>query len=330
MVFLPLPVFRERGGVRVCFPHGTSAYSLNFPMIILTAMSSPNSRAPAVAGRFYPADPHACRSEARSYLDAASTSPADKPWLGGVVPHAGWVCSAAVAGQTIATIARTTTPDIIVVFGAIHTPVRINFAALDSHQSWSLPGGDSSLPTDLERQLQEKGNLFLVEPRLHEREHAVEVNVPLIQLAFPNASILPIEVPVIAEAELIGRKTAQVIQSAGQQAIYLASSDFTHYGTNYGFTPAGVGPAAMQWAKENDRRLLDLIQQMRSSDIIPEVLQHHNACGAGAIAAMLAACRESGASAAQILRHATSFETLANIAPQPPTNAVGYASIVVG
>jgi AmmeMemoRadiSam system protein B len=114
------------------------------------------------------------------------------------------------------------------------------------------------------------------------------------------------------------------------KAVYLASSDFTHYGTNYRFTPAGVGTAAMDWAKKNDQRLLNLIAGMQSERVINEVMEHQNACGAGAIVAMLEACKVAGASGAKILRHATSYETLAEIAPQPPTNAVGYAAVVVG
>jgi len=47
-------------------------------------------------------------------------------------------------------------------------------------------------------------------------------------------------------------------------------------------------------------------------------------------AAMLEACKVAGAGTAKILRHATSYETLAAVAPQPPTNAVGYAAVVVG
>jgi len=55
-----------------------------------------------------------------------------------------------------------------------------------------------------------------------------------------------------------------------------------------------------------------------------------NACGGGAIAAMLSACRELGANEARVLHHANSYETLSVIDPQPPDNAVGYASVVVG
>jgi len=47
------------------------------------------------------------------------------------------------------------------------------------------------------------------------------------------------------------------------------------------------------------------------------------------VVATVAACREFGATRASVLRHANSYETLANVAPQRPIDAVGYASVVV-
>jgi AmmeMemoRadiSam system protein B len=63
---------------------------------------------------------------------------------------------------------------------------------------------------------------------------------------------------------------------------------------------------------------------------VQEVKEHSNACGGGAIAAMLGACRELGATHATVLRHTNSYETLADVAPQRPDNSVGYAAVVVG
>ncbi|HEV8377930.1 MAG TPA: AmmeMemoRadiSam system protein B [Tepidisphaeraceae bacterium] len=300
-------------------------------------MSGPNEsafaegvRQPAVAGRFYPAAAEQCRAQAASFLRYNTIHAAERKWIGGIVPHAGWICSGAIAGETIATLASHGEVDVVVVFGAIHTPVRIEQAAFDSHRQWAMPGGTAQIAGEVEAKIQEGSDLFIVEERLHRNEHAVEVNVPMIQLAFGGAAILPIEVPVNEKAAEMGRQTAQKISAAGLKAVYLASSDFTHYGTNYRFTPAGVGTAAMDWAKKNDQRLLNLIAGMQSERVINEVMEHQNACGAGAIVAMLEACKVAGASGAKILRHATSYETLAEIAPQPPTNAVGYAAVVVG
>ncbi len=294
----------------------------------MVGRSDPAVRAPAVAGRFYPADEMQCRAAAQSYL--RSDQAASGKWVGAVVPHAGWVCSGAIAGEAVACLSREAKPDVVVIFGAVHTPLPIQAAALDPHQKWSVPTGVSIIPGELESKLIERGQLFTTDERFHRYEHAVEVELPLVQLAFPNAQILPIEVPANEIAEQIGTQTARQIQSAGLNAVFLASSDLTHYGPDYRFTPAGVGPQALQWAKENDQRLLRLITDFKPDKIVPETQSRMNACGGGAIAAMLSACREFGATRGQVLRHANSCETLAKIAPQPPINAVGYAGVIIG
>jgi len=321
---------------------------------------------------FYPADASQCRALARQYttlgaqgsLDAGSNfatnvtsnTAAAQPssaalgveasanWIGGVVPHAGWICSGALAGQTIATLGKSSgTVDLVVVFGAIHTPIPTHLAALDSFASWDVPGDACAVQQELRQRLltdatatQPPRSLFCVDDRFHSREHAVEVELPLIRSVWPDAAILPVEVPATDMAVQIGIATAKSIVASQQKpsgagrAIFLASSDFTHYGVNYGFMPAGIGLPAMSWAKQNDRLLIEKILNLQEDAIVPEARAHLNACGAGAIAAMLAACKQFGATQARLLRHATSFETLATVAPQQPDNAVGYASIVVG
>ena len=295
-------------------------------------------RPPAVAGMFYPAGAEQCREAARALMRAQRPQPgaeeSGRRWTGAVVPHAGWVCSGAIAAQAIATLAASNpSPDVVVVFGAVHTPVDVDFAALDSHDAWETPGAETELAVELSRGLVASATtgLFAVEPRLHRHEHAVEVELPLIREAWPNAALLPIEVPAIDDAVEIGRRTAAHLASGGARAVYLASSDLTHYGPSYRFTPAGVGREALEWAKDNDRRLLDRVTALAAEELVPEARVHANACGPGAIAAMLAACREVGAaSEGRLLRHANSYETLARVAPQQPADAVGYAAVVVG
>src|SRR5688572_3858936 len=126
-------------------------------------------REPAVAGMFYPAEAEVCRAAAESYVAMWRDRPADSGesrgrWMGGVVPHAGWVCSGSIAGQTIGTIAASRkppqlvsglphrpgdaraagptqtesgAPDVVIVLGAVHTPLPLRFAALDDYERWA-------------------------------------------------------------------------------------------------------------------------------------------------------------------------------------------------
>lgn len=289
-----------------------------------------------MGGRFYPGDPAACRAAARELVHLEPSISVDvssaRGW-GAIVPHAGWMCSGAVAGQALAELSRLNQgepPSLVVVFGAVHTPISLDRAALDSHRLWQVPGGQTATASDLAEQLSAAATgLFVQDDRFHRQEHAVEVELPLIQALWPDAELLPIEVPLIDRAVQIGRETAQRVLSTWRRTVFLASSDLTHYGPNYRFTPAGVGLEAIGWAKQNDGRLLRLIAEYATDRIVPEVREHANACGGGAIAAMLAACSEAGASRATLLRHTNSYETLAGKAPDDPSNAVGYAGVVV-
>jgi AmmeMemoRadiSam system protein B len=296
--------------------------------MVVTGPNELSVRQPVMAGRFYPADPRECRAVAERLVRDTQAQPV-AGGLGGIVPHAGWICSGAIAGQTLAALAGGVKPDIVVIFGAVHTPIDIRVAALESHDTWAVPGEVCDAGRDLAESLERTSDLFATDDRLHVHEHAVEVELPLIRVVWPEVVVLPVEVPVVDNAAEIGRKTARMLLERGHRAVFLASSDLTHYGPSYRFVPAGVGIEALNWAKENDRGLLRRIENFEIDQIVPEVRQHLNACGAGAIAAMLAACKEAGAQRATVLRHANSYETLAQVAPQRPVDAVGYAAVVV-
>ncbi len=288
-------------------------------------------RQPAVAGLFYPDDDAQCASAAAQFV-RANPSAGGRKWLGAIVPHAGWICSGAIAGEAIGTLQQSAGDvNVVIVFGAVHTPLPLNVAVMASADTWIVPGGESLVPEELSAELEsDSSDLFGVDDRFHEREHAVEVELPLIQRAWPNALLLPIEVPLGEDAVVIGMRTAATVQEAGLRPVYLASSDLTHYGPNYSFTPAGVGTDALRWALDNDRQLLSVVTDMTPERIVPHVKEKSNACGGGAIAAMMAACREHGAREASVLRHTNSFDVLRTVAPQPPDNAVGYAAVIVG
>lgn len=322
-------------GKKLHWRERSSRCSIREALIIVRAMARPSGpsrvREPVVAGTFYPAEPDACRALAGELVRERGANLDVGDACGAVVPHAGWICSGAIAGEAIAELARQAPrPDVVVVFGAVHTPLRLERAALPSHERWHEPAGDSEVAQDVTRRLISAGGGFAVDDRFHDAEHAVEVELPLIQIAWPDARVLPIEVPLMDEAVAIGRRVAKEMEASGLSAVYLASSDLTHYGPAYRFAPAGVGLSGLAWAKDNDRRLLEAVTDLAVERIVPDVRAHDSACGGGAIAALLAACRERGATRGQVLRHASSFETLADVAPQRPDNAVGYAGVLIG
>jgi MEMO1 family protein len=301
-------------------------------------------RMPAVAGHFYPDSGSLCRSEVDGYLAQGRgrrQEPGDSTvaelrdalaagagrLVGGIVPHAGWICSGAVAAEVIGEVCRDRDIDTVVVFGAAHRFMSAR-AALWCEGAWATPLGEVLIDDQLANAVLAASDDVEANPEAHRVEHSIEVQVPFIQRACPAARLLPLLVPPPAPALAIGLAVAEQARLLDRRVIFLGSTDLTHYGPRYGFTPKGDGPQALTWAKEqNDRWLLDLVCQMEADRIVPEAHKHQNACGAGAVAATMAACSRAGATRGVILRHTTSAEVLQD-RYGPMSDAVGYAGIV--
>lgn len=288
-------------------------------------------REPAVAGTFYDGSADACRRHLEELVPAALDEAALPATLyGGLAPHAGWTYSGAVCGTVYAALAMRARPATFVLFGASHRRLG-RPASLFAGGAWETPLGSVEVDARLADRVLGGTSLIEDDPYCHETEHSIEVQVPFIQHLFPKAKILPILVEPSGRAAEVGQAVARTALSSGASVVYVGSTDLTHYGPLYGFAPKGVGRAGLEWAKEvNDLRLIEVIRRMREDQVIGEVAEHRNACGSGAIAATMAACRLHGARQGILLSHVSSYEIAQVLTGQPGTDAVGYAGIVFG
>ncbi|MDM8007829.1 MAG: AmmeMemoRadiSam system protein B [Phycisphaerae bacterium] len=286
-------------------------------------------REPAVAGQFYPGSRKQCEQEITALLAEAGEPPKFTGLaVGGIVPHAGWVFSGAVAAEVIALLAGQTGVETFVVFGAMHRYASRAAGSVFARGAWETPLGQIAIDEELAQAVLADSRILKDEPDAHEMEHSVEVQVPFIQHAAPSAKLLPIIVPPSASAPDVGRAVAERAKALRRGVVFVGSTDLTHYGPGYRFTPMGSGPDALRWAKEvNDRRVLDLVEALKSHQIVPEAIEHHNACGSGAVAAAMEASKVMGANQAHILRHTTSNE-VARRRFGESADAVGYAGVI--
>lgn len=282
-------------------------------------------REPVVAGMFYPADPQRNVAELERMLQAARAAVPGDHFFAGLVPHAGWAYSGPVAAKTFAALAESGTPSTVVVLGAVHS-WGVQRPSLQARGAWDTPLGAIEIDEDLAQEILRLGGKEVVDnPLAHSEEHSIEVQLPFIKYLFPEARIVPLLVPPRENSPAIGEIVARAAAPRRQEVFLVGSSDLTHYGSHYGFAPRGTGPAALAWAKENDQRLLDEVVRMQAEAIVERALTDRSACGAGAIAATVAAARAFGATRGIILEHTTSHDV------QPmgsPTDFVGYAAVV--
>ena len=286
-------------------------------------------RYPIVAGVFYPSDAASCRQAAERHLAHAKgcAGPATH-WqgtvFGGLVPHAGWTYSGDTAARVYAALCDQRI-ETVVLFGAVHSR-SVSQPSVYGTGSWLTPLGDLEIDKELASLVvSESAGEIVDRPAAHDEEHSLEVQMPFVRYALPQACILPIAVPPSTSASAVGRLVARCARTASRSVVAIGSSDLTHYGPRYGLAPVGAGERALEWTKANDRRLLDLVAAMRMDEVVDEAESHHNACGAGAVSAALGCAAELGADRGVLLEHVTSYE----VRPVgPPSDMVGYGAVL--
>jgi len=289
-----------------------------------------NVRPSLRAGSFYDATPEKCRQHAENLL-AEADLPDDLPsrLYGGLVPHAGWVFSGRVAAKTLKALAAAGDVGTLVVFGADHTG-SVRLGEVYDSGAWNTPLGDAEIDEKLAAALLQAAECLRANPDAHAYEHSIEVQVPLIQVLWPEAKLVPVAVPPTALAAEMGRAIGKTIREGFPRVRVLGSTDLTHHGGHFG-SPGGRGKAGVDWAVENDRRMLDIVKAMQAEMVVPEAEKRMNACGAGAIAASIAACKEMGAARAVVLEYTNSYQVMRETYPgNLDDTTVGYASVVFG
>lgn len=265
----------------------------------------------------------------------ADFTPVDRPThpVAGVVPHAGWFYSGRVAARIFRNLAeRRALGDgegvTVVLFGAVHSGY-VRRASVFPGGAWRTPLGDVAVDRTLaEVVVAESGGLVSASTDAHAGEHSIEVQVPMIRHILPRARILPVATPPSSEAPEVGEAVGRVAKAwDGGAVLVVGTTDLTHYGPDYGFAPAGTGPAAEAWMRENDRRIIGRAIALDARGALAEAAANRNACGAGALAATIAAARAMGADEGVLVDYTTSHD----VRPESAfTMAVGYAGFLFG
>ncbi|MFC1532650.1 AmmeMemoRadiSam system protein B [Thermodesulfobacteriota bacterium] len=280
------------------------------------------TRKPDLAGSWYPGRESECRRAIEDFSGNCIPCPSGgEGRLGGIVPHAGWYYSGQIAFNVIKCLESDSIPDTFVIFGRHLYPGSDNFIMKEG--SWATPVGELEIDSDLAEKLISEFKFKVETTSRYEQDNTIELQLPFIKYLFPDVKIIPIGVPPAVASIKIGERIAEIAESMGQKILILGSTDLTHYGYNYGYTPKGVGQEAVDWVKnESDKRMVDLMLDMDTEGIISESLVNSNACCSGAVAAAIGAMKVMGARNGEKLIYTTSYDI------RPNDSFVGYAGIV--
>jgi AmmeMemoRadiSam system protein B/AmmeMemoRadiSam system protein A len=199
--------------------------------LALASAAHAQTHAVPVADGWFPEEPAALKQILdRSFSIAEQrfgSVPPRKGLLAVIVPHAGLAYSGAVAA---AAYSRLDKPANVIVLGFSHR-VRFNGVVAPRITAYRTPVGDIQVNQDAVREL---GFASAPEDRLC--DHSLENQLPFIHRAAPGAQIIPLYVGDLNTQELnaAARKLAARLRLGD---VIVASSDFTHYGKPYGYTP---------------------------------------------------------------------------------------------
>jgi AmmeMemoRadiSam system protein B len=276
-------------------------------------------RYPAVAGRFYPADPEFLREDVRAYLSQVPDTQAPKfqtPVLnrvramGCIVPHAGYVYSGHVAG---AVFARLEIPELCVVLCPNHTGVGRPLAIV-SEGEWETPLGRVAVDNPFAEALKQSCSLLEEDSTAHRSEHAAEVELPFLQVLQKKLRIVPIALSTgsFEILEQLGAALAGAITVYEDPILVVASSDMNHYESD-AITRVKDGSAIQPILRLDARGLCEVVVQQQVS-----------MCGFGPAVAMLTAAKKLGGRSAELVKYATSGDISGD-----RERVVGYAGIIM-
>jgi AmmeMemoRadiSam system protein B len=274
-------------------------------------MASAIIRPPAVAGRFYPRDPEDLRAEVAGYLSPSSSeTPSPVRTIGCIAPHAGYMYSGHVAG---AVFARTEIPRRCIILCPNHTGQGRALAIL-SEGAWETPLGKVPIDAELANALRHRFTPLQEDSAAHRAEHAIEVELPFLQLRQPELTFIPIALGTTQYETLgqLGMALADVIAAQNDPILIVASGDMNHYESDV-------------VTRAKDHRAIERILTLDPQGLHEVVTEQNiSMCGLGPAVVMLTTARQLGAKSAELVKYATSGDISGD-----REMVVGYAGVVV-
>jgi len=273
-------------------------------------------RTPAVAGMFYPKEKEELKTVIHDcFLHSFGPgrippAPNDEKILGAICPHAGYMYSGPVATNSFYSISSQK-PELVIIIGPNHYGLGCNVAVM-KEGIWKTPLGEVEVDTECAIEINKISKDIELDFFSHTRDHSLEVQIPMLQQIYSyKFKILPIILihQDYSTAKRIGSAIAKIAKM--RKTMIIGSSDFTHYEEN-------------SYAHKQDSALIEPILNL-DLDGFYSILQENqvSACGYGAIASTMIACKELGAKKGRLLKYATSGDITGD-----KSSVVGYASIV--
>ncbi|ADY73841.1 UPF0103/Mediator of ErbB2-driven cell motility-containing protein [Desulfurobacterium thermolithotrophum DSM 11699] len=264
-------------------------------------------RYPAVAGQFYPGN----SEELKLYLESFCRNNIPKVDAKAIiVPHAGYIYSGKVAGETYS---RVEIPSLNIIMGPNHTGLGKSVSVYPSG-IWITPLGEIPINEHITSKLL-NNSPFEADTAAHIYEHSLEVQLPFLQYCSgyrEDLSIVPITYKYISYSDCIkaGEVLAKVLEE--DNGLIVISTDFSHY-------------ISQSEAEKYDSLAIDAILSLNPEELYKRVFTYNiSMCGVIPATIGLIASKLLGANNAELVMYRTSGDITGDY-----SQVVGYAGIII-
>ncbi|RCK71794.1 MAG: hypothetical protein IGBAC_0751 [Ignavibacteriae bacterium] len=273
-------------------------------------MDSWNVREPAVAGMFYPVDKKSLMRQVVELFERAKPKKIKGQIKALISPHAGYVYSGLTAAYAYKLL-ENKKYDSVVVISPSHREY-FDGISIFPGTYYRTPLGDVPLDLELCKLIIENESSIKLSQHGHIEEHALEVQLPFLQIILESFKLVPI---VMGDQKKeycykIGDVLGKVLKN--RNALIVASTDLSHY------HPYDV-------ANQLDKIAIDAIANFDYEKLLFELEeQNTEACGGGPAAAAMIAAKKLGANKVEIMHSCNSGDVTGD-----KDAVVGYMSAVV-
>ena len=189
----------------------------------------PKVRPATQANRFYMGDAKELSEEVDSFLALHAKDRKYEQVAALIVPHAGYYFSGNVAAAAYQSIPEAKTYKRIFLLGPSHHEWLDGASVNTEYDYYSTPLGNVKVDVETAQKLIGADSVFSYQPKAHDREHCLEVQLPFLQRRFGE---VPPIVPIIISTNDFRKlqRIAKVLKTyMTEENLFVVSSDFSHY-----------------------------------------------------------------------------------------------------
>lgn len=267
-------------------------------------------RKPAVAGMFYPDNPELLSSQILTLLGENKVDKKFNNVVGIVAPHAGYVYSGKSAAYAYNVLKENTEFETVIIISPSHRKYFKGCSIYDG-DAYETPLGEININKPIAKYIVENSESIFFGEDGHGEEHALEVQLPFLQMINEYFDIVPI---VIGDQSIqyINELSNVLSEIVDEKTIIVSSSDLSHF-------------YSKEKAMELDSKIVSRINNFEYPELYDDLISEKSyACGGGGIVALMEVADIIGYNKATVLSHTDSGDIT-----NDNSSVVGYLSAVI-